>query len=72
MQVVLPREKIICDNFVNGGWLKGEAGTFKCHSPYNGQLIGEVSIPSHAQIQNAIAAAAQKQPAWGKTPPPVE
>ncbi|MGZ3723301.1 MAG: aldehyde dehydrogenase family protein [Bdellovibrionales bacterium] len=68
MQTILPSEKIEVHNFINGAWIKGEAGVLAVHSPYNGKLIGEASIPSSVQIQKAISTAAEKQKAWGKAP----
>jgi acyl-CoA reductase-like NAD-dependent aldehyde dehydrogenase len=68
MQTLIPQQKIDCHNFVIGAWVKGDGGTFSVTSPYNGKVIGEVSVPSLEQIRNALAAAGEKQIAWGKTP----
>ncbi len=68
MQTVLPKEKITCHCFINGSWVTGEAGRLTVHSPYNGQAIGEASVPSTLQVQEAIQAAGRAQEAWGRLP----
>jgi acyl-CoA reductase-like NAD-dependent aldehyde dehydrogenase len=68
MSVKIPDTVINCGNFINGEWVRGEAGTLDVISPYNGKKIGEVSIPSAAQIKTAIEAAETAQKAWGATP----
>ena len=54
MQTRIPREKLICDNFINGSWVKGSAGHTDVVSPYNGQLIGTITHPSAQQVDDAI------------------
>jgi malonate-semialdehyde dehydrogenase (acetylating) / methylmalonate-semialdehyde dehydrogenase len=68
MQTILPKEPVICHNFINGEWVQGETGNPDVFSPYNAKKIGEVSIPSQYQIEAALAQAASAQVAWGKTP----
>lgn len=68
MQTVLPRESVICHNFINGEWISGTSGSFNIFSPYNAQKIGEVSIPSQKQIEIAIQTASEAQVKWGQTP----
>ncbi|MES2526295.1 MAG: aldehyde dehydrogenase family protein [Bdellovibrionota bacterium] len=68
MSVKLPEAVISCSNFINGEWVRGEAGTLDVISPYNGKKIGEVTLPSQMQIQHAIAAAEKAQVAWAATP----
>jgi len=68
MQTRIPREKLLCDNFLGGQWVKGTAGTSDVVSPYNGQVIGTISHPSSTQIDEAIRQAAAAQVEWGKTP----
>lgn len=68
MTIKLPLEVVNCSNFINGEWVKGEAGTQDIISPYNGKKIGEVSIPSQKQIQQALKIADAAQIEWGKTP----
>lgn len=68
MQTHLPKEKIQCHNFIGGQWVHGTDGLQEVRSPYNGQVIGEISIAAKSQIQNAIALAAEAQHNWGKTP----
>lgn len=64
----LPLEVVQCSNFINGEWVKGDAGTQNITSPYNGKKIGEVSIPSLNQIKNALKIANEAQAEWGRTP----
>lgn len=61
-------ETIVCDNLIQGAWVKGEAGTREIHSPYDGRVLGQISLPSAAQIQHAIEAAAKAQKDWGRLP----
>jgi malonate-semialdehyde dehydrogenase (acetylating)/methylmalonate-semialdehyde dehydrogenase len=59
---------IQCDNLVGGEWKKGEAGSAKICSPHDGRMLGEVSLPSLAQIQGAIQLAQEAQQEWALTP----
>lgn len=68
MSLKIPQEVISCSNFINGRWVKGDGGTISVTSPYNGKKIGEVSVPSAAQIKEALRAAEAAQGDWGKTP----
>jgi malonate-semialdehyde dehydrogenase (acetylating) / methylmalonate-semialdehyde dehydrogenase len=68
MSVKIPQEVISCSNFINGQWVKGDAGTQEVISPYNGKKIGEVSLPSPAQITEALSLAQKAQVEWGATP----
>jgi malonate-semialdehyde dehydrogenase (acetylating)/methylmalonate-semialdehyde dehydrogenase len=68
MSLKIPTEVITCSNFINGQWTKGESGTLSVVSPYNGKKIGEVSLPSQAQIKTALKAASTAQIEWAKTP----
>ncbi|MGZ3661062.1 MAG: aldehyde dehydrogenase family protein, partial [Bdellovibrionota bacterium] len=62
-------ETVVCDNFIGGAWVKGEAGTHDQLSPVNGQKLGSVSLPSAKQINQAIEAASAAQKEWAKLPP---
>ena len=64
----LPKENVVCHNLIDGEWVKGEVGTHHVYSPYNGQKIGEVSVPTKSQINQAIDFAAHAQKAWARTP----
>lgn len=66
MQTKLPSEVINCDNFIQGQWVKGQAGTQDVVSPYNGKKIGQFSSASKEQIDVAIRAASEAQKAWAK------
>jgi malonate-semialdehyde dehydrogenase (acetylating)/methylmalonate-semialdehyde dehydrogenase len=60
---------VVCDNFLNGVWTKGEAGNRDQFSPVTGEKLGSVSLPSPAQVRQAIEAAAVAQKEWAKQPP---
>lgn len=64
-----PAESIVCDNLIAGAWVKGEAGTHDQISPRDGSRLGSVSLPSAAQVNQAIEAAAAAQKSWGALPP---
>lgn len=68
MQTEVPNEKVKLGNWIDGRWVTGDAGTISVTSPYNGRTIGEISVPSLAQINDAIATAQRAQRAWGKAP----
>lgn len=68
MQTQLPKEFIKVDNFIAGQWVPGEKGSLDVWSPYNGEKIGQVSLPSAKQIETAIAKADEAQKTWGRTP----
>ena len=68
MQTKIPTENITCQNFIKGAWVKGEQGLQEVVSPYTGKKIGEFSIPSVQQINQAIQAAAEAQKSWGQLP----
>lgn len=67
MQPKIP-ENIVCHNMIKGEWVKGEAGTQDVHSPYSGKKIGQVSVPTKNQIDQAIEAADVAQKSWSKLP----
>lgn len=56
---------VVCDNFIRGAWTKGAEGSREVHSPYDGRLLGTFSLPSSAQIDEAIRGAAAAQKDWG-------
>jgi len=79
LQTILPLEPVLCHNLINGEWTRGEAGNVTkgeagnvtrgdIFSPYNGKKIGEVSLPSQAQIHTALQAASLAQKSWGRAP----
>jgi malonate-semialdehyde dehydrogenase (acetylating)/methylmalonate-semialdehyde dehydrogenase len=68
MQTKLPTEVFSSQNFIQGSWVVGEAGTQDVISPYNGKKIGEYSVPSKKQIDQAIEAASLAQKNWAKLP----
>lgn len=68
MQIEIPKEPVVCHNFINSNWVVGQSGTQDIYSPYNSKNIGQISIPSNTQINQAIEMAAEAQLNWGKTP----
>lgn len=67
MKTQIPSQ-VVCHNFINSDWVVGEEGSQKVQSPYNGQVIGEYSIPSKKQIAAAIETASAAQKEWGQLP----
>lgn len=68
MQTRLPTQILECENFIHGRWVAGSEGSAMIHSPYNGSVIGRMSIPSQQQIKDAIAHAQQAQTQWANLP----
>ena len=68
MTVMIPKEVISCPNYINGAWVQGTGGNLAVTSPYTGQKIGDVSLPSSSQIQEALRYAQAAQAEWGRTP----
>ena len=62
------KDFIICDNFIHGTWTKGDATKQEIFSPHTGKKIGEVSIPTTAQIQKTIDATNEAQKTWAALP----
>ena len=59
---------LTCSNLIKGQWSIGENGSQDVISPSTGKKIGDFSIPSKTQIQQAIDFAAVAQKAWAKLP----
>lgn len=57
-----------CHNFIRGIWMDGKSAAAEVVSPYNGKVIGEYTIPSSEQIDEAIENASAAQVEWAKTP----
>jgi 1-pyrroline-5-carboxylate dehydrogenase len=56
-------------NYVNGRWVDGRAGTFEVRSPIDSEiLLGTFAKGDRADVADAIAAARAAQPAWRRTP----
>ena len=68
IQTQIPKAVLACDNYIQGTWTKGEAGLMSVSSPYTGQQIGAVSLPSASQIKFAIDQAATAQKKWALLP----
>lgn len=68
MQTRIPREKLLCDNFIGGQWVKGAGPSSEVISPQNGQVIGVLGHPSAQQIDEAIQMAHAAQAEWGRAP----
>ncbi len=59
---------INCHNFIKGTWLAGESGAQDIFSPHTGKKIGDFTIPSKKQIDQAIEFAAAAQVEWARQP----
>jgi malonate-semialdehyde dehydrogenase (acetylating)/methylmalonate-semialdehyde dehydrogenase len=68
MQTKLPENNIVCHNLIGGQWTPGENGKQNVISPYTGKKIGEISIPSSRQIDQALIQASQAQSSWAQLP----
>ncbi|HEX4897634.1 MAG TPA: aldehyde dehydrogenase family protein, partial [Candidatus Limnocylindrales bacterium] len=56
-------------NYVDGRWVDGRAGTFEARSPIDSKiLLGTFAKGDRADVVDAIAAARRAQPAWRHTP----
>ncbi|HSO30450.1 MAG TPA: aldehyde dehydrogenase family protein, partial [Candidatus Sulfomarinibacteraceae bacterium] len=56
-------------NFVDGRWVDGRAGTFEARSPIDTEiLLGTFARGDREDVRDAIAAARRAQPAWRRTP----
>jgi len=53
---------------IGGAWVQGEEESLPVASPYSGQQIGVVSLPSKAQVDLAIQKAAEAQQKWRLAP----
>jgi malonate-semialdehyde dehydrogenase (acetylating)/methylmalonate-semialdehyde dehydrogenase len=69
MAVQIPNTPLKGDCLIGGQWQRGLAGDVEVRSPYNGKLIGRVSVPDANQINDAVLAADAAQKEWGRTPP---
>jgi malonate-semialdehyde dehydrogenase (acetylating)/methylmalonate-semialdehyde dehydrogenase len=68
MQTRIPTQTLECENFIQGRWVAGSAGSATIYSPYNGSVIGRMSVPSQQQIKDAIAHAQHAQTQWALLP----
>lgn len=59
---------VTCDALIGGEWVLGQSAQNTIMSAHDGRVLGQVSIPSSAQISLAIEAAAKAQVAWAKLP----
>ena len=58
-------------NYINGQWVDGSAGTFEVRSPIDRELvIGTFAKGDRSDVQKAIAAARAAQAGWRSTPWP--
>lgn len=56
-------------NYINGQWVDGAAGTFEARSPIDrDMLVGTFAKGDRSDAQKAIAAARAAAPAWRNTP----
>jgi malonate-semialdehyde dehydrogenase (acetylating)/methylmalonate-semialdehyde dehydrogenase len=68
MHTTRPQETLSCPNFINGKWVVGEQASQDVISPVSGLKIGDFSIPSARQMDEAIQAAGRAQAAWAQLP----
>jgi malonate-semialdehyde dehydrogenase (acetylating)/methylmalonate-semialdehyde dehydrogenase len=57
-----------CHNLIKGEWVTGQGGVHDIHSPHTGGKIGQFSIPTPAQVVQAIDGAADAQREWARSP----
>jgi malonate-semialdehyde dehydrogenase (acetylating)/methylmalonate-semialdehyde dehydrogenase len=56
-------------NYIGGKWVEAEAsGVVDITNPSTGEVIGQAPLSTKAEVNRAIAAAAQAYKTWGKTP----
>ncbi len=56
-------------NYIGGRWVDGSAGTFELRTPIDAdRLLGTFARGDRGDVQRAIEAARQAQPAWRNTP----
>jgi 1-pyrroline-5-carboxylate dehydrogenase len=56
-------------NYIDGRWVEGSAGTFEARSPIDrDMLIGTFAKGDRSDVQSAIAAARRASPEWRHTP----
>jgi 1-pyrroline-5-carboxylate dehydrogenase len=56
-------------NYIDGQWVKGGAGTFEVRSPIDSEiLMGTFEKGDEGDVQRAITAARKAAPAWRNTP----
>lgn len=56
------------DAFIGGEWIAGEGETIEVRSPWSGETVGSVTASSPAQVDAAVASAAEAFGTWRKTP----
>ena len=54
------------DAYIGGEWIPGNGEDIEVRSPATGDLLGTVAASSEAQVDAAVAAAAEAFPAWRK------
>jgi acyl-CoA reductase-like NAD-dependent aldehyde dehydrogenase len=55
------------DAFIGGEWIAGDGETIEVQSPWSGETVGSVTAASPAQVDAAVAAAAESFTTWRKT-----
>ena len=68
MRTTLPKTPQDGSNWMMGRPVAGTAGKLDVRSPYNGQTLGEISIPSQQQIGEALEGAHRAFLEWSQTP----
>lgn len=65
ISVDLPRHVLI-----GGEWAEGGAGTLTTRSPWTGEVVNEIARCNPEDVDRAVAAAREAQPAWAAVPLP--
>lgn len=61
--------KPLVKNYVDGEWVESKGETVEVVNPLNNECIGHVGISTEDEINDAVAAAAEAQHEWRRTPP---
>ena len=56
------------DAYIGGEWIRGDGEEIEVRSPATGELLGTVAASSPAQVEAAVAAAAEAFRTWRKVP----
>jgi succinate-semialdehyde dehydrogenase / glutarate-semialdehyde dehydrogenase len=56
------------DALIGGEWVGGGAGTFDVTSPHSGSVVATVASCDEADVDRAVQAAHEAQPAWAAVP----
>lgn len=66
--VQLPKAPIECKNLISGQWVSPGGPIIPVHSPYTGQLIGQIHASGPKDVDHAARTAAEAAIQWRNTP----